>query len=118
MNLDEDVKALFGVRWAATGALDDVLVVAAVEPTDEDLARLQRLVPGAGLVAVTRSRAQLEADLDAVETELTRTGELVGFLQMAPDGFAGTIRLVVDRPVPLLQAWAAGNLPHLQVELA
>ncbi len=115
--LEDEVRALFGDRWAATGALEDVLVVAVVDAADDDLTRLQRLVPGAGLVTVTRSRAQLETDMDAIEAELTRTGELAGFLQMVPDGFTGTISLTVDAPVPQLQAWAAGNLPHLHIDL-
>lgn len=116
-SLEDEVKALFGERWAATGALDDVLVVAVVDAADDDLSRLQRLVPGAGLVTVTRSRAQLEADMDAIEVELTRTGELAGFLQMLPDGFTGTISLTADRPVPQLHSWAAARLPHLKIEV-
>ncbi len=117
MSLEDDVRGLFGERWAATGALDDVLVVAVADQADDDLVRLQRLVPGAGLVDVTRSRAQLEADMDAIEAELTRTGELAGFLQMAPDGFTSSIELTADAPMPRLQDWAASRLPHLHVTL-
>lgn len=116
-SLEDEVKTLFGGRWAATGALDDVLVVAVVDAADDDLSRLQRLVPGAGLVTVTRSRAQLEADMDAIEVELTRTGELAGFLQMVPDGFTGTISLTADRPVPRLRRWSAARLPHLYIDV-
>jgi hypothetical protein len=108
---DAAVRALFDDRWAATGVLDDVLVVAVADPSDEDLTRLHEVAPNAGLVAVNFSRDQLEAFMDAVEEQLTQTGELSGFLQMAPDGFNSKVNLVVDRPVPLLEAWAADHLP-------
>ncbi|MCW2606417.1 MAG: hypothetical protein JWO60_1110 [Frankiales bacterium] len=78
---------------------------------DADVARLQELVPGAGLVAVPASRADLERWMDAVEEQLTATGELAGFLQMAPDGFRSVVRLVVDAPVPRLAQWASVHLP-------
>lgn len=108
---DEAVRALFGDRWAASGVLNDVLVVAVVDPADPDLERLHQLAPDAGIVAVNFSRDQLEAFMDAIEEQLTATGELVGFLQMAPDGFQSKVNLVVDQPVPLLEAWAADHLP-------
>lgn len=109
--LDAAVRSLFGDRWTATGVLDDVLVVAVRDGDDADVARLQELVPGAGLVAVGASRADLEAWMDAVEEQLTASGELAGFLQMAPDGFRSAVRVLVDAPVPLLERWAAAHLP-------
>lgn len=116
---DREVRALFGDRWAASGVLQDVLVVAVVDPVDDDVDRLHQIAAGAGVVAVNFSREQLEAFMDAIEAQLTETGELVGFLQMSPDGFQGRIDLVVDRPVPLLEAWAVDHLPGrtLVVEL-
>jgi hypothetical protein len=108
---DDAVRALFDDRWAASGVLSDVLVVGVVDPTDEDLVRLHQLSPTAGIVAVNFSRDQLEVFMDAIEEQLTATGELAGFLQMAPDGFSSRIDLLVDRPVPLLEAWAADHLP-------
>ncbi|MCU1691050.1 MAG: hypothetical protein JWM64_141 [Frankiales bacterium] len=97
--------------------LDDVLVVAVAGVTDDDVARLQGLVQGAGVVDVGASRADLERWMDAVEQQLTATGELAGFLQMAPDGFRSRIALVVDAPVPLLRAWAAEHLPPGALEV-
>ncbi len=115
--LDAAVRALFGERWAATGVLDDVLVVAVVGATDEDVARLQALVSGAGVLDVRASRADLERWMDEVEQQLTGTGELAGFLQMAPDGFRSRIALVVDAPVPELEAWAERHLPPGTLEV-
>lgn len=97
--------------------LDDVLVVAVRDGTDDDVARLQDLVPGAGLVPVAASRADLERRMDAVEEQLAGSGELAGFLQMAPDGFRGVVRVVVDAPVPRLRAWAAEALPPGALEV-
>ncbi len=106
--------------------LDGVVVVAVkrsagpdAQPEDpHDVARLQALAPGAGLVEVALSRADLEAVMDDVERELAGSGELAGFLQMSPDGFRSTVRVVVDAPVPQLRAWAARTLPAgtLQVQ--
>lgn len=110
-DFDAAVRALFGDRWAASGVLDDVLVVAVVDPVDPDLERLHQLAPDAGIVAVNFSREQLEAFMDAIEEQLTATGELAGFLQMAADGFQSKINLVVDRPVTRLEAWAVDHLP-------
>ena len=118
-DFDSAVRDLFGDRWAGTGVLEDVLVVAVVDPVDDDVTRLHELSPTAGIVAVNFSRDQLEAFMDAIEEQLTATGELAGFLQMAPDGFQSKVNLVVDRPVPLLEAWAVDHLPGrtLVVEL-
>lgn len=91
--------------------LDDVLVVAVHDGDDADVARLQELVPGAGLVPVAANWGELEARMDAVEEQLTASGELAGFLQMAPDGFRSVVHVVVDAPVPALRAWAAEHLP-------
>lgn len=98
--------------------LDGVVVVAVRDGADDDVARLQALAPGAGLVVVPASRADLERVMDAVEEQLTASGELAGFLQMSPDGFRATVHLVVDAPVPQLRAWAARALPPgtLQVQ--
>ncbi len=65
------------------------------------------------------TRAQLEAVMDDVERQLVSSGELAGFLQMAPDEARGGVDLVADAPVPLLLAWAEQNLPEgvLQVEV-
>ena len=90
--------------------LDDVLVVAVRDGDDIDVARLQALVPGSGLVPVAVSRAELEQRMDDVEEQLTSSGELAGFLQMTPDGFHGVVRVVLDAPAPALQAWAAAHL--------
>lgn len=108
---DAEVRALFGGRWAASGVLNDVLVVAVVDPVDADVERLHSLSPTAGIVAVRFSRVQLEEFMNAIEQQLSDTGELAGFLQMAPDGFQGQVRLLVDRPVPELENWAADHLP-------
>jgi hypothetical protein len=98
--------------------LDEVLVVAVSPVQDGDVARLQALVPGAGLVAVRASRTTLEQEMDAVEQQLVALRELGGFLQMSPDGFAGVVRLVVDTPVPRLRAWAAAHLPPGALEVS
>ncbi|MCW2777164.1 MAG: hypothetical protein JWN17_889 [Frankiales bacterium] len=97
--------------------LEDVVVVAVRDGTDDDVAALQALVPGAGLVAVPASRADLERRMDDVEQQLTTTGELEGFLQMAPDGFRSVVHVVVDRPGPRLRAWAAEHLPPGALEV-
>lgn len=97
--------------------LDDVLVVAVRDGDDTDVARLQALVPGAGLVPVAVSRAELEQRMDAVEEQLTSSGELAGFLQMAPDGFRGVVRVVLDGPAPALEVWTAAHLPPGAVEV-
>jgi len=97
--------------------LDDVLVVAVARPRDDDVARLQALVPGAGLVPVQTSRADLEAWMDDIERQLVAGGELAGFLRMSPDGFRGVVRLVVDAPVPRLEQWVAGHLPAGALEV-
>ena len=98
--------------------LDGVVVVAVKNGGDDDVARLQALAPGAGMVVVPASRDDLERVMDAVEEQLTASGELAGFLQMSPDGFRATVHLVVDAPVPRLRAWAPQALPPgtLQVE--
>ena len=93
------------------------MVVAVRDADEQDVARLQARVPGAGLVDVPASREDLESRMDAVEEQLAATGELAGFLQMAPDGFRGTVRLVVDAPVPQLRAWAARHLPAGALEV-
>ncbi len=115
--LERAVRELFGDRWAATGVLDDVLVVAVRDGDDADVGRLQALVPGAGLVGVAASRQDLETWMDRVEEQLTETGELAGFLQMSPDGFRSTVHLVVDAPVPQLTRWAADHLPPGALEV-
>lgn len=97
--------------------LEDVLVVAVRDGDDADVARLQELVPGAGLVPVPASRDDLEARMDAIEQQLTASGELAGFLQMAPDGFRSVVHVVVDAPVPRLRAWAAEQLAPGAVEV-
>lgn len=97
--------------------LDDVLVVAVAGATDDDVARLQALVPGAGVVDVAASRVELERWMDQVEEQLASTGELAVFLQMVPDGFRSVVRLLVEGPVPLLEAWAAEHLPAGALEV-
>lgn len=86
-------------------------MVAVAGATEQDAARLHELSPTAGVVPVSFSRAQLERWMDDVEQQLVTTGEIAGFLQMAPDGFHGVVRLVVDAPVPRLEAWAVDHLP-------
>lgn len=109
--VDAAVRTLFGDRWGATGMLDGVVVVAVVDPAPADVAALQRVLTGAGLLAVPRGRADLETLMDDIEAQLVQGGELDQFLQMSPDGFSGVVDLVVEREVPVLRAWAAAAVP-------
>lgn len=117
--LAQEVRGLYGERWAATGTLEGVLVVAVVGADDGDAARLRELAPGGGVLPVALSWVDLEQRMDAVETALQETREFEAFLQLSADGFTGTVRLVVDRPVPQVQHWASQSWGEgaLQVEL-
>lgn len=108
--LETAVRDLFGERWAGTGVLDEVLVVAVQDGDEADAARLHELVPGAGVVAVPLSRQALEQRMDAVQAQLESTDELAVFLAMRADGFTGTVEVAVEGPVPLLRAWAEREL--------
>ena len=116
--VDAAVRELFGTRWGATGMLDGVVVVAVVDPAPADVAALQRVLTGAGLLAVPRGRAALETLMDGIEAQLVRGGELDQFLQMSPDGFSGVVDLVVEREVPALRAWASATVPPGALRIA